>query len=161
MEVTKKSVIVVTLLLAVSFALGRYTVPAKTVVEEKLVYVEKKEKTKEVETEKKKNVVTVKVEETKPDGTKTVTTRTEEKTDTTKFTNTKESTHKQLTQESSKTTDSRDRVTISALLGISIPTAIDVPIYGASVSKPIVGPIALGVWGLSSGTVGVSVGLQF
>ncbi len=35
------------------------------------------------------------------------------------------------------------------------------PVYGASVSKEVLGPITIGLWGLSSATVGVSVGVNF
>ncbi len=35
------------------------------------------------------------------------------------------------------------------------------PIYGVSVTKEVLGPITVGAFGLTSGTVGLSVGLNF
>ncbi len=35
------------------------------------------------------------------------------------------------------------------------------PLYGASVSKELLGPITIGLFGLTNGTVGASVGVNF
>lgn len=48
---------------------------------------------------------------------------------------------------------------ISALVGTSIHTLQ--PVYGASISKEILGPVTIGAFGLTNGTAGVSVGLNF
>ncbi len=136
--------------------------PEKVKIEEKVVYQEKTDKTKETDTEKKKQVVTVKTEETKPDGTKTIVTRTEENTDIARTTLSKEQIDKTLTEERSKLVEmGRNRVTISALGGLDLTDLKKSPTYGGHISKPLLGPIAMGVWGLSSGTGGVSLGLQF
>jgi len=36
-----------------------------------------------------------------------------------------------------------------------------VPTFGGSVTKPILGPVTMGLWALSNGNAGVSVGLTF
>lgn len=64
--------------------------------------------------------------------------------------------------ESSKTVErATDKVTISALAGINPFSGAQTPVYGASITKPILGPITVGAWGLNNGTVGVSIGLSF
>ena len=49
---------------------------------------------------------------------------------------------------------------VSALMSIDIKEKI-VPLYGLSVSKEILGPITVGVFGLTNGTLGVSIGMNF
>ncbi len=53
-------------------------------------------------------------------------------------------------------------INISALAGLdfSKPLALT-PIYGISVSKQVLGPIAIGAFGLTNGVVGLSLGVTF
>lgn len=60
-----------------------------------------------------------------------------------------------LTQTTSKKMDTN----ISFLVGLK-PTTFQ-PVYGISAGKPILGPITVGVWGLTDTTFGVSLGVQF
>jgi len=64
------------------------------------------------------------------------------------------------TQTKSAVLPRRSSMNVSALVGtdsIRYPT----PVYGLSISKELIGPVTLGLWGLTNGTVGVSVGVNF
>lgn len=50
---------------------------------------------------------------------------------------------------------------ISMLGGVDTKGVGNPFVYGASVTKQILGPISLGVFGLTNGTAGVSVGISF
>jgi hypothetical protein len=146
--------------LLASFAVGRYTVPEKVKTETKTVTVEKVVyKDREVIADHKKEHVVV-VEDKKPDGevvTKTDTTyddtKTDKKTDTT---NTDTTTTADKTQE---VTRGDSKVTLSALAGLRISDKT--PVYGVSISKPILGPLTIGIWGLNDSSVGCSIGFTF
>ena len=67
----------------------------------------------------------------------------------------------QVTQDKTKeVTRGGSPVTILALAGVSVHN-LSSPIYGVSVSRSLIGPISVGVFGLSSGVAGVGVGLSF
>lgn len=34
-------------------------------------------------------------------------------------------------------------------------------VYGLSITKPLIGPVQVGVWGLSNGSLGISIGAEF
>jgi hypothetical protein len=136
-------------LIVLAFASGRFLAPTKTVVQ--TVEVEKKQT--DAEREKHKTTTTTVTE--KPDGTKTTVTATTEDS------NTKKSTKDDTTTDTTSTkTYGGSKTNISALAGVSLGSGIPVT-YGAEVSKSILGPIRAGVWGLTSGTFGVSLGLEF
>lgn len=144
----KVKIIVGVVVLATVFAFGRWSAPVKIKTETKIVEVDKKVD----DINKKEHKKTVIVH--KPDGT-IITTITDD-TDT----------HKHETDTSSTVSDTTKEVvrrsstlTVSALTGLSLNGYT--PIYGAHVTKQIIGPLALGVWGLSSRELGVSVGLSF
>lgn len=150
---TKVKVIVAIVALAASFAAGRFLTPTKIKIETKIVEVEKKEK--KTATDKKRRVTVVTV--TKPDGTKE-----ERKTiDTDSQTRTDEKTDKQRNEQTvSETTRSSGRLNLSVLGGVTAYPAF-APTFGGHVSKDIIGPVSIGVWGLSNLSGGVSVGLSF
>lgn len=161
MKVNKKY-ISIGLALAFSFALGRYMTPEKIKTEEKIVYVEKKDTETQKEIDKKKHRVITKTETLLPDGTKTTTTTTDEKSDTNKTVWTKELVEKTLTEEREKLVEmGRNRVTISVISGYQFSDLSKPGVIGGHITKPILGPIAIGVWGLSNSMGGVSLGLQF
>jgi len=144
----------------VAVAIGRYTLPARVKVETKIVTVEKKvtnTSTSKTENTHKKVVI---VEDTKPSGEKTTTTTT---TDDVQFAENQKTHASDATttdKESSKdTTYSSSKVTLSALGGLDLTTMK--PIYGVSATKPIAGPLTLGVFGLSNGSCGLSLGVTF
>jgi hypothetical protein len=137
--------------LVLGLAIGRYSLPAK--IETKVVEVEKKQ----TETDRDKHKETTTVTKELPDGTKETTTKTTEDT------NTKRTAETNKTSESESTrTYGGAKTTISVLGGITgVPGSVGGPIYGLSVTKNILGPIVGGAFGLTNGTVGVSLGLEF
>lgn len=50
---------------------------------------------------------------------------------------------------------------VSALVGNDFSKRLIQPIYGVSVSKEVLGPITAGVFGLTNGIVGLSIGINF
>jgi hypothetical protein len=142
--------------LLLSFAVGRWAAPTKVVTETKTVEVEKKTDTVDRNKDTHKTTVTTTTE--RPDGTKeTKTTVVEDTKSNTKKTDTDTNT---ITEDKIKTVErARDKVTLSVLGGISFGQAQTIT-YGGEISKPLLGPIRMGVFGLTSGTVGVSLGLD-
>lgn len=132
--------------LLLAFAAGRFLTPVK--IETKTVEVEKKQT--ETDRDKHKDTTTVVTE--KPDGTKVTETRTAEDT----------KTHRDSRTDATTTSDTTkiygaSRLSVAALGCISSEKLS----YGLSLSKNILGPITAGVWGLTSGTFGVSLGVEF
>jgi len=119
------------------YAFGRWGHPVK-IVETKTVQVE-------VEREDKTKVF--KIETVKPDGTKITKTRTRKDVGTATRSRT----------EAAKTTVYPGRVSvfiIGARSGLQ-------PVYGGGISAPVLGPIRAGGFGLSNGTLGLTLGLDF
>ncbi len=133
--------------LLVAFAGGYYLAPSK--VETKVVEIEKK-----TDTERDKHRETTTTETVKPDGTKQVVTIMVEDTNTKRKTETKEDT------KSVSAPAPRPRISLSALGGLPVSYPFT-PVFGAHVSKEILGPITIGAWGLSSMTFGISMGVNF
>lgn len=148
---TKTKVIIGAIALAVTFALGRYTVPIKTVTEIKYVEVDKK--VDQTDSSKKTHTTTTIVQA--PDGSKT-TTIVQDTGSTTKSTETEQ---KSDSSDTIKTVSRASNITISGLGGVDFTRGV--PMYGLSVSRPILGPITAGAWLLTPGVVGVSLGLSF
>jgi hypothetical protein len=148
----------VTLLSA--FAVGRYTVPEKVKIEIKTIEVEKvvyKERTDSSSKYKKRTVTTSTTKPTGETETKTETfweKETEKKTDKEKDTDKKTNTDK-----TSETTRGDSKVTLSMLGGWDLLG--NRPVYGGSITKPVLGPFTLGIWVLSSPSFGASIGLTF
>jgi hypothetical protein len=72
--------------------------------------------------------------------------------------------NKQLTQtvDTKKTVDKTSKINISVLAGTDITKGINLtPVYGFQASKEFIGPVTVGVFGLTSGVVGVSIGIDF
>ena len=92
---------------------------------------------------------TIKV--TKPDGTITETTTTKTESETVTNTNNKTETIVQ---------GKKSSLNLSALAGINVTNPSGGIIFGGHISKQILGPISIGVFGLSNGTAGLSVGIQ-
>lgn len=103
--------------------------------------------------EQQKHTHRVVVIEEKPDGTKK--TVIQENTDTTTDSNVQSSVHNKTINEVGKKNSTR----ISVMTGVA-PSQIDLFIYGVSVTKPILGPVSIGVWGFSNKTFGASVGID-
>lgn len=134
------------LALAIAFAFGRYTAPmvpnVKTKVNETID--DKKATDKDVH----KKIVIVKE---KDKTTTTITEDTDTKTNETKDTNIK--------VDQTVTAPARSTLNVSGLAGIDFVKGQ--PVYGASVSKELLGPITVGAYGLTNGVVGLSIGINF
>lgn len=146
---TKNKIILSAVAIAVAFAFGRYTTPVKIVTEVKTVEVEKKT------VEKDKHTETTTVETTKPDGTKEV--RTHTITDTSI---TKKEVDTRRTDNTTTSTRGGSATAISGLSGVDFTQTPKI-IYGAHVTKQVLGPISIGIWGLTNSTAGASIGLSF
>lgn len=158
---TKAKIIISSVSLLAAFAFGRYSAPEKVKTETKTVEVEKKTEDTKTDVDKNRHKETKVVEVTRPDGSKEKTTEVTE--DTNVFKKTDQSTTDNTTksaEESKETTYAAAKVTISALAGANV-SSLSVPVFGASVSKPILGPIAVGLFGFANGLAGFSIGLTF
>ncbi len=161
MELTRKTkIIIVTVGLATSFAFGRYSTPEKIKIETKIVEVEKKTDDKKIIDKEKKHVKTTVTEIDKPDGTKIITSvTTDDSTDDTKTTDIATDDTTKNTDITKEVTKGSNKVTVAALGGIDFTNGHYV--FGASVSRPLLGPVTFGLFGLSDLTFGISLGLQF
>lgn len=147
---------------AVAFSLGWYTTPTKTITVTKTIEVEKSTKDKDVDKDLNKHKETTVVEVVKPDGTKETTTTVVEDTSSSKKSS-ESSTSESKASNSTTKEVSREKasITISALAGLKLNDLTTTPVYGGIVTKPILGPLSIGVWGLTNTTVGCSLGLSF
>lgn len=164
MQLTRNyKILIVTITIVTAFAAGRYSTTSKVIIETKTVEVEKKTDDKTIADTKKKTKKYVRQVVTKPDGTKTdTTTITDNDTDDKKTTDVLVDNTQKTDNTYKETVKGDQKVTVSALIGIDLHTGK--PLYGASVYKPILGPIGAGAWGTTdgvNGSVGGSVGLSF
>lgn len=127
---------------------GYWFAPQKIKIEERIV------EKKVVQTVKDQDKNVVRVREKRPDG--TVVTRTEVNTKTTERSKTDESRE----QEKTKTVQRGASMNLSLLAGKRLDDLSQPPVYGVAVSRAVLGPISLGLWGLTDKTVGVSLGVQ-
>lgn len=151
----------------VCFALGRWLSPEKVKIQREVVVKEDTTKIEQLKTDlerlKKKKTTTVEV--IRPDGTREIKTVVKEdesvrkqKSKDTTTTIVKETSEK----ESKEITNSSSVLTLSALVGTDITSLSSSSKlqFGAHVQRTIIGPFTLGVFGLSSGTAGFSLGLS-
>ncbi len=149
----RTKVIIAVVLLTAVFAAGRLSAHTKIKIEKEIVEVEKKSSESDKDSHKKTTIVDIEL----PDGTKKRTTVVENDT----HQETKDSSSVSLAEKDSKEiVKDSGKLNISALGGVSSITSTPLPVYGLAVSKPVLGPITLGIWGLSNLTVGVSLGLE-
>lgn len=149
---TKYQIIIAVIALIVAFASGRWLAPTKIKTVVQTVTVETKTTNQDANSHEKKIVT----ETDKPDGTKTIITTVTQDSDTKTIAtdNTSSSTT------SSKEIDrSSSRTNIYALGGLHFGD--NQPVYGAMVSRDVVGPISIGVFGFSNLTFGAAVGVSF
>lgn len=153
-----------------AFATGRWFAPTKVITETKTVTVEVETKdTKNatsVDKDRDRHVERETIEVVRPDGTRETKTRVVENssTDTHRVSSTTESTTSSSTNERdtrTETTRESGRVNLSVLGGIKLNDFAAGPKIGGHVSRNILGPITLGVWGMNDLTFGASVGLSF
>jgi len=150
---TRLKVLLSILIILTSYAIGRWSSPEKVKIETHTVEVEKKQ---DEEVSKDHKITTI-VVTTHIDGTKTTTTTIADD----KYTDDKSSDVVHSTTDTEKeTTYSSSKTTVSALVGVNLTKAA-LPDYGLGVSKPVLGPVTIGVFGFKSGEIGASVGLTF
>ena len=134
--------------LIAAFAFGRYTAPKVPAISQKV----DDQKQEQVNTDKdvhKQTTITK-----KPDGTQTTvivedsTVKTEDKKQDTKKVDT------------TITPPKINTINLNALAGVDAFHSFK-PVYGAQVSKQFIGPVSIGLFGLSNGTIGVSLGVSF
>lgn len=74
---------------------------------------------------------------------------------------TKETENKDV-QSSTTVTASKSKINVSAMVQYDIfHPSFSGPAYGLSVSKEVLGPITVGAYGLTNGTIGITVGVDF
>lgn len=139
---TRTIVIISILALAGSFALGRYLSPEKTKTVTSTVEVEKIV----VQTV---HSVTKIIE--RPDGTKETVIVANTKTDS--------KTNEESQTDSKEVTKSKDKLIISVLAGMQLPLNGQL-IYGAEISKNLLGPLRMGLFAMTDRKVGISLGLE-
>ncbi len=160
---TLNKVVFTLLALLAAFSIGRYSAPVSSKSETKtsdstIVNNDKSKDTKEDE-HKKTRTVTV----TKPDGTKkSVTTITDDRSKDTSSTDKSKSSNTKTSDVTKEETKESSKLHISALAGSQISfSTLPKPDYGAMVSKDVLGPLNVGVFGFTNGFCGLSVGLSF
>lgn len=149
---SKQKYIVAGLAVIISFATGRFSVQqaeVRTTTSAQTTVKQDQDKNTHTET----TVTTIKT----PDGTvktvKTIDQVADVKTDI----NTSE-----LTKNKTDTIPPKiNTLNISALIGNDFSKGIGFPAYGVSVTKQILGPVTVGAYGLTTGVVGISIGLNF
>jgi hypothetical protein len=130
------------LIIVIAFYYGKYSAPTK--VETKTITVEV-EKTKVVE----KKVI---IEKVNPDGSKTTVTTVDTNTETQTDTTSNSSTVKETKKPS---------LNVYAMGGLDVTNPANGFIVGAHVSKQLLGPISIGLFGFTNKTAGVSLGMTF
>lgn len=160
---TSKKIGALAVSLLAAFAAGRWAAPTKVVTQVKTVEIENKTDKTKSDTGKDRHQETTVTEVTRPDGTKEKTTKTVTDTQTNTKVTSAETDKKDVESVSTKeVTRDSSKVTLSALAGAQLSFSGAGPIvYGGAITKPILGPVTVGVWGLSSGTGGFSAGLTF
>jgi len=156
-------VIISVIVLATSYGFGRWSAPEKIKIEKQIVEVEKKTSDSSSETDRNRHRETTETEVTKPDGTVEKTKKTVEDSSSNKETNKHDTAESTITEsESKEITRPSSKVTISALAGAQLSLSDESPLhYGVAASKPILGPLTMGVFFLTPNIVGGMLGLTF
>lgn len=155
---SKALIITAIVLFALGAAIGRYTVPEKVRVETKIVTVEKKTENKNTDVKDHKKITVIEIDN--KDGSKTKTTTTTDDSD--KRVNDKTTDSIDTSQSSvTETIRGSSKVTISLLAGTKLSFSANPIVFGGIISKPLLGPITVSVYGLSDASGGFGLGLQF
>lgn len=158
MAVDAKHVMVAFVVVAASFAFGRYTAP------ETIKYEKQKTQTVDTKTDSKsvrnqnRTIKTTTI--VKPDGSKVI-----ERTEVSGTISVRDS--NTIGAERTDTTTKKEIVvskqstSVFALGAVSFSNGSNSVGWGLGISRPVIGPISIGVFGLSLGVAGASVGLTF
>ncbi len=163
---TKSKVLLFTVLILTAFAFGRYSVPETKKTETTTTETGKKEDSKTSDTDRDKHKTIIRTIIIHPDGTR------EEKEEITEDSKTSKKSGSSSSSETEKGSTEKTEVVRSSsrtrlsVLGGVTPSLIGTPslgqtVFGAHVSRNVLGPISVGAFGLSSGVCGVSIGLDF
>lgn len=144
----------VAILVVAGFAFGYYAAPAKI----ERVEVEKVVEKRQLDTELDKHEKTVTFEKVKPDG--TIVRRTTNVKDMKKDQKLVEDKSKE-TVKTEKIEKSSGTLSVLGMVGVDQFSLTKPPVYGLSISRNILGPIAIGFWGFSNKSAGFSLGLTF
>lgn len=159
---TKTKIIISAISLLVAFGFGRFSAPTKVIKEVETKIVEVKVEDTKTDTSRNRRVEKIITETTRPDGTKVVETRIVDASQTERSTEKETATNR---TESSRNLEVVERdsgsTSISVLAALGKDSSFTTPIYGAHAQRRILGPISVGVFGLTTGVVGASLGLQF
>lgn len=136
--------------LAIAFAGGRYSVSGTDV---KTTEHTTTDTTKQVDRDTHTDTTTV-VEEDGTGKKKTTTTVVQDTT-------TKSKTDEVIKDDKTSVATPAKRNTLNVSTLASVGLNNFVPVYGLSVTKEVLGPITVGAFGLTSGVVGISLGLNF
>ena len=147
----KTKVIIIVCYTALIFAVGRYTTrsPSST-TQTKATEVEAR--TEDMNVDTKKTITETK----KPDGTTVTVTQVDQ---TIKDDKQDDRTTQVQTKETTKAV--RPTLQLSILGGNDFSQGPFKPVYGAAISKEVLGPVTIGVFGLNNNTVGISLGVNF
>lgn len=145
-------------------ALGAFLVPTKTVTKIQTVEVEKKTSKDDTKIIQKKHrtatIVTVK----KPDGESTTTTTITDDTGIDKDTKSTDTVVDNKDTKSEKTVEKTSgHLNISALAGANLFSDIKNSsiLYGLGITRDLLGPFSVGLFGFNNGIAGCSIGLTF
>lgn len=163
---TKTKIAVALVALIGAFGAGWYMTPTKTVIKTETKIVEKiVEKEKEsVDKTKKNDKVVIVVETVYPDGRRVKETKIVDKGSiVVNIDKERDSTKDSTTETTTEKTVERAQasLSVSALAAKDVTNLTGAPAFGAYVSKRVLGPFTVGAFGLSSGTIGVSLGVLF
>ena len=155
---TKTKIIISIVVIATSFAFGRFTTPVKIKEVTKIVEVEKKSDTKDDRKDIHKHTVTKTI--VRPDGTKETTTEVIEDSKSDDKSNSKDEIDK-ATDTSKEIVKTGGAVRIMAMGGVDTRSPLTSQFVGANISANIIGPIAIGGFAMTNGTAGLMLGLSF
>lgn len=160
---TRQKVGIVAIYTVSAIAVGRYSVALTTKLKKQDTKTQETSQTTDTHKDKAKKTTTTVIETTTKDGTKTKKTQVivEDKTDLDK--NINNTTKNQETHKESLTQVAQvGKWHVSILGGLNVldPASTGF-VYGAAASRDIIGPFNLGLFGLSTGVMGLSAGLNF
>lgn len=154
---TVRNVLVVVVVFVAGCAVGRFSLPAKIVEKERIVYQERIVE-KRVEATK-DHKVTTKLEMTKPDGTKTIETKIVNE----KYSDSNIDTimNKDGSKVMEKENTSQTNTIVSLLANATYSISIIGPNLGIMAQRRLIGPIYIGGFGYTDRSFGLSLGLAF
>ncbi len=153
-------------ILILGLAIGRFSLPAKIVEKEHIVYQERivEKKVEVTNIKQKDHKIYVRIEHTDKDGGKTVETRIMDD----KTTDTKDSVTDNKTDNSSTVVDKEKTTTYSqqsTIISLSAKAQLNNwsagPAYGLLLQKRLIGPLYVGGFGFTDMNFGLSAGLAF